>query len=131
MNRKKKRQLNCKSEQTKIRLFSSSLRKFKPKPLICLSARFTAQPGRSDSQRAVNALSALQLIGSWIIIRWILTNQGTLLTRENHLRAVRFEVNAVYQVVVKENQDIFYNRSNRRNLRSKLGFGESKLGFGE
>ena len=50
----------------------------------------------SDSQRAVNALSALQLIGSWIIIRWILTNQGTLLTRENHLRAVRFEVNAVY-----------------------------------
>ena len=39
----------------------------------------------------------LQLIGSWIIIRWILTNQGTLLTRENRLRAVRFEVNAVYR----------------------------------
>ena len=56
-----------------------------------------ARRAASDSQRVVNALSALQLIGSWIIIRWILTNQGTLLTRENHLRAVRSEVNAVYR----------------------------------
>ena len=28
-----------------------------------------------------------------IIIRWIWTNQATLLTRKNHLRIVRFEVN--------------------------------------
>ena len=52
--------------------------------------------GQIDNRMAHSYLQtvfwALQLIGSLTIIRWISTNQGTLLKRENHLRAVSFEV---------------------------------------
>ena len=41
----------------------------------------------NGSQRAGNVLSALLLIGSWIIVQWTLTNQGALLTRKSHLAA--------------------------------------------